>query len=219
MTDPAHSSPESDETLAQLARARDGDPDAVGALLASYRPRLQRMVMLRLHPQLKARVDAGDVIQAAFVEALKRLDEYLADAPMPFFLWVRFLVAQEMLALERRHLGTQARDVRRETRGAGLAPADATAASLTDLLAASITTPSQRVMRAELKARVESALSEMEPIDREVLVLRQFEQLTNGEAASELGVDERAASKRYVRALTRLKSALSGMPGGLDALT
>jgi RNA polymerase sigma-70 factor (ECF subfamily) len=218
MTDPAPSTPDSEPTLAKLARARAGDRQAVGGLLAEYRPRLARMVVIRLHPQLRVRVDPEDVVQAGFVEALRRLDEYLADPRMPFFLWVRFLVAQELLALERRHLGTQARDVRREQgRGVAAAP-EATSDSLTDLLAASITTPSQGVMRSELKARIESALAAMEPIDREVLVLRQFEQLSNAEAAIALEVDEPAASKRYVRALGRLRSALSRMPGGLDAL-
>ena len=56
----------------------------------------------------------------------------------------------------------------------------------------------------------------MDEIDREVLALRHFEELTNNEVAEVLGLQKSAASNRYVRALTRLRTILSEVPGFFD---
>ena len=200
---------ETRETAELLERARDGDADVVGELLMRDAERLRRMVRLRMDVRLKGRVDAADVLQEVHLEAAQRLPDYLRKPDMPFFLWMRFLTNQRLAALCRHHLGVQARDVRREVplqRGSS----GATSAALAHCLSVHATTPSMAAMRGERKVRLEEALDEMDPTDREVLALRHFEQLSNAEAAGELGINTAAASKRYVRALRRLKEILGG---------
>ena len=198
---------EDGDTAELLERARNGDADVVGELLMRDAERLRRMVQLRLDVRLKGRVDAGDVLQEVHLEAARRLPDYLDKPDMPFFLWMRFLTNQRLAALCRHHLGVQARDVRREVplqRG----PPGATSVALAHCLSAHVTTPSMAAMRDERKVRLQEALDQMDPMDREVLALRHFEQLSNVEAAAELGINTAAASKRYVRALRRLKEIL-----------
>ena len=137
---------------------------------------------------------------------------------MPFFLWLRFLTGQRLLRVHRQHLGAEMRDVGREVslyRGA--LPA-ATSAALAAQLLGRDTRPSEAAVRAERSIRLQEALNSMDPLDREVLALRHFEQLSNSEAARVLGLQESAAAKRYVRALKRLREILDGRPGGLGGL-
>jgi RNA polymerase sigma-70 factor (ECF subfamily) len=200
---------------AQLRQAAQGDQQLWGRLLERHRDRLRRMVALRLDRRLQGRVDASDVLQEAYLEASLRLAEYVKQPPLPFFLWLRFLVGQALLTQHRRHLGAQARDVGRELSLYRGALPEATSAALAAHLLGRATSPSEAVLRAERKLLLEEALNQMEPLDREVLALRHFEQLSNGEAAQVLGLDKSAASKRYARALLRLKDILVATPGGL----
>ena len=102
------------ESEALLRQAGSGDVEALGRLLERHRKRLRRMIRLRLDPRLQGRIDPSDVLQEAYLEAAQRLAEYLRQPTMPFFLWLRFIAGQKLLALRRRHLGTQARDAARE---------------------------------------------------------------------------------------------------------
>lgn len=211
--------------------APDGDLDAIQAAgsdpgkaladaLERHRARLLRMVDLRMHPALRGRIGASDVLQDAWLEISNRLGDYLADPRMPFFLWIRFITAQRLMALHRLHLGAQKRDVRRQVSlGHGTFPS-ATSVALVDRLVATGTTPTQAAVHRELRLQLEEALDRMNETDREVLVLRHFEELTNTEAAGELGIETSAASKRYVRALHRLRDVLEscGIPPGDSAL-
>lgn len=195
------------ETL--LAHAGDGDGRALDELFAKHRERLLRMVQLRLDRRLRGRVDASDVIQETHVEALRRLEGYLRDPDrMPFFLWLRFLAGEKVIQTHRRQLGVQGRDAGREVRPFGGPLPEATSASLAFQLLGALTAPSQAAVRAEQQQQVREALELMGPLDREVLALRHFEQLSNAETALELGLQESAASKRYVRALTRMREVL-----------
>lgn len=205
------------ETIHKLQRARLGDPGAFGDLLARHHERLRRMVAMRLDARLRGRIDAEDVIQETCLEATERLPEYLAQPKMPFFLWLRFLAGQRLLLLHRHHLGVQGRDAQREVALQRSRP-DASSISVAHSLIEHRTSPTQAAAREELRARVEEALSGMELIDREVLVLRQFEQLSNEEVALELGIDTSAASKRFLRALRRLRTALQASPGAEELL-
>jgi RNA polymerase sigma-70 factor (ECF subfamily) len=205
---------EHDDTLELLHRARQGDKRALGELLATHRDRLRGMVRLRLDRRLQGRIDPSDVVQEAYLEAAVRLPEYARDAAMPFFLWLRFLTAQQLLVLHRRHLGTQARDAGRDVSIDRRAAPEASSAALAAHLVGHRTAPSQAALRAELQARLQQALAAMDPIDRDVLALRHFEQLSNAEAAEVLGLRPSAASQRYARALVRLKDVLAGLPGG-----
>ena len=146
------------------------------------------------------------------------MQEYLRDPKYPLFLWLRLLVDERLTKLHRQHLGAQMRDAGLEVslyRGA--LPAASSAALAAHLLGRA-TPPAEAAIRAERVLRVQAALNALDPLDREILALRHFEQLTRAEAARVLGIEEAAAAKRYVRALKRLKGVLAGMPGGLEGL-
>src|SRR5262245_25806000 len=173
------------ETNALLEQAAGGDKEVLGRLLERDRARLRRMVALRLDHRLNGRVDPSDVIQEAQLEAAERLAEYLRNPTMPFFVWLRLITGQRLLALHRRHLGTRVRDARREVSLDGPAFPQATSAALAARLLGRATSPSAAAIRAEMKARLREALDIMDPMDREVLTLRHLEQLTTVEAARE----------------------------------
>lgn len=200
-----------------LNRAADGDVDAWGALLALHHQRLEAIASFRLDPRLRGRVDAADVIQEMLIAATTRRAEFFAQTTQPLFLWLRWMVGNTLLELHRHHLGVQRRDARREMR---FAPghSDNTQTALLEQLTGGDTGPATAAGRAEVRCRLDEALGRMDPIDREVLALRHYEQLTSSETARVLGVQERAAAKRYTRALERLREMLSEMPGGLTGL-
>src|SRR3954452_10139754 len=161
-----------------LHRAAGGDQEALRALFARHHDRLRRMVHLRLSRRLAARVDDSDVLQEAYIEVASRLDEYLRAPSLPFFLWLRHMTGLKLAEVHRRHLGTQARDADREVtlhRG-GLPLADS--ASLAAQLMGTFTTPSQAAVRAETRLLVQEALNSMDEVDREILALKHFEQLS-----------------------------------------
>jgi len=196
--------------------AASGDAGAWGALLTEHGERLRRMVAFRMDPRLRGRVDAADVVQEAYLAAAHGRTEYFRTPTAPVFVWLRGVVWNKLLEAHRHHLGTEMRDAGREAaRTSSPAGRDATSAALVDRLTGSGTGPGTAAGRAEVAARLRQALDAMEPTNREVLALRHFEQLTNGEAAAVLGIREKAAAKRYVRALKRLKEVLAAMPGGL----
>jgi RNA polymerase sigma-70 factor (ECF subfamily) len=211
-------SPSDRDTNRLIEDAARGSQGAWAEILDRHRDRLRRMVVLRMDRRLQGRLDASDVIQDACVDAIQRLPDYLDNPSMPFFLWLRFLVGQRLIDEHRRHLGAQARDVGREvTLFRGTIP-EATSAVLAAQLLGRLTTPSQAAIRAEQQIQLQEALNGLDRLDREILALRHFEQLSNGETAAVLGLDKSAASKRYARALVRLKEILANMPGGLAEL-
>jgi RNA polymerase sigma-70 factor (ECF subfamily) len=206
------------DTARLLEQARGGDASALNEIFARHRPRLRRMVELRLDRRLQARIDASDVIQEAYVDVVNRLEEYLKQPSYPLFLWLRLVVGERLLKLHRHHLGTQMRDAGLEVsiyRGA--LPAASSAALAAQLLGKH-TSPTQAAVRAERMVRLQEALDTLDPMDREVLSLRHFEEMTLAETALSLGIEEAAAAKRYIRALKRLKAVLAKMPGGLDSV-
>ncbi|MBX9625613.1 MAG: sigma-70 family RNA polymerase sigma factor [Gemmataceae bacterium] len=195
-----------------LRRAAAGDPAALAEEFSRHRPRLRRMVQLRLDRRLQGRVDPSDVLQEAYLEVARSLPEYLADPQIPFYLWARFVTGRKLQAVHRHHLGTLARDAGREVSlHRGTLP-QASSVSLAEQLLGRYASPSQAAAKAELQVRVQDALNGMDPIDREVLALRHFEELSNAETAQVLGIGEAAASHRFVRALRRLKKLLAGGP-------
>jgi RNA polymerase sigma-70 factor, ECF subfamily len=190
-----------------------GDPDAVAELFARFRDRLKRMVKLRMDRRLQGRLDASDVLQDAFLEVAGRIREYAATPDMPVFLWLRFLTGQRLLALHRHHLKTQKRDAGQEIVLHRGAMPQASSVSLAAQLLGRLTSPTLAAQRAELRIRLQEVLNAMDPLDREILTLRHFEELTNNEAAEVLGLQKSTASNRYIRALKRLKEALTDKAG------
>jgi RNA polymerase sigma-70 factor (ECF subfamily) len=206
-----------DDEEAFMRRIHAGDQQALGDFFARHRERLRRIVQLRLDRRLQGRIGPDDVLQDAFVDASRRLAEYNAsDRTVPLFLWLRFLTIQRLQTLHRLHLGVKSREAGREVSlyNGSLPAADSR--SLAAQLLGRLTSPSRAAIRAEIKIRIQEALNAMEPIDREILALRHFEELTNNETAAALGIHKAAASNRYVRALRRLKEILEPTLGLIE---
>jgi RNA polymerase sigma-70 factor (ECF subfamily) len=196
-----------------LQRAVAGDEQAFQELFARHRDRLKRMIHLRLSRRLQGRVDDDDVLQEAFLEISRKLKEYVEQPQLPFYLWLRHMTGLKLAEVHRRHLGTQLRDADREVslhRG-GLPEADSM--SLAAQLLGKLTAPSQAAIKAEMRIHVQEALNRMDPIDREVLALKHFEQLSTSEIAEVLGMSKAGAGSRYLRAIKRLKDILLQIPG------
>lgn len=207
----------SDEDASLVESASAGDQTALAELFRRHRDRLRQMVRLRMDQRLQGRVDASDVLQEAFLEASRRLEEYQRKDAMPFFLWLRLVVGQKLIDAHRHHLGAKMRDAGREISLFRGPMPEASSVELAARLLGQLTSPTRALERAEAKLRIEQALNNMDEIDREVLSLRHFEALSNGEAAQVLGISAAAASNRYVRALKRLKAAMEmtrGIGGG-----
>jgi RNA polymerase sigma-70 factor, ECF subfamily len=208
----------STETARLIERTRAGDAAARDDLFARHRARLRRMVEMRLDRRLQGRVDASDVVQEGYSDAARKLGDYLADPKLPLFLWLRLILGERLMKLHRQHLGAQMRDAGREVSLYREALPTASSAALAAQLLGKHTSPTQAAVRAERLLRLQEALNALDPIDREILSLRHFEELTRAEAAQALGIEEAAAAKRYVRALKRLRDTLASMPGGLEGL-
>jgi RNA polymerase sigma-70 factor (ECF subfamily) len=174
------------------------------------------MVALRMDRRLRARIDPSDVLQETFMEASRRVDDFVQHPDAPLFIWLRFLVGQKLQELHRHHLEAQLRDARKEIAIFQGSMPRATSEMLAAKLVGKEPSPSEEAIWAERTRRLEEALNAMDPMDLEVIALRHFEQLTSAETAQVLGVKERAASKRHVRALARLRDVLSQMPGGFE---
>lgn len=201
-----------------MALAEAGDTKALAVLFDSYRDRLIRMVKLRLDRRLLRRVDPADVVQETYLAVQRKFDAYRQDAKLPFFVWIRLETGQKLIDVHRFHLGAKMRDAGQEIsihRG-GMPSVESI--TLAEKLLGRLSTASQAAMKAELKLKVQDALNSMEPNDREMLVLRHFEELSNREAALSLGISVTAACNRYVRALERLRHVFRQMPGDIEDL-
>jgi RNA polymerase sigma-70 factor (ECF subfamily) len=199
-----------DSELIHCAAAGDGA--ALASLWQRHTPRVRQMIQLRLDRRLQRRVDPSDILQEAYIDLADRLPNYARERPMPIFLWIRLVAAQRLMQVHRRHLGTGLRDAGREVSLLPESLAQASSASLAAQLMGRCTSASQAAVRAEQRLQLEQALNTMDAIDREIIILRHFKELSNGEVAQVLALSKAAASKRYVRALTRLQSVLEGMP-------
>jgi len=202
-----------DPASAHVERLRGGDHEALADLFDVCRVRLRRIAVFRIDSRLRGRFDADDVLQEAYLAAEARLSHFIDTPMLTGFLWLRLVLGQTLIDLHRRHLGAHKRDARREVGLQGPPGSANTSLSIAAVLAADITSPSRVAMRAENLSRVQAALETMNPVDREVLALRHFEELSNKEVADVLEVQEKAASIRYVRALKRLKEILSEVSG------
>jgi RNA polymerase sigma-70 factor, ECF subfamily len=203
-----------DERL--IESAAYGDHVAFAELFGRYRKRLRQMVRLRLDRRLQGQVDPSDVLQEAYLDVAAQLPHYLGEREMPCFLWLRLVAGQRLMRIHREHLGAAMRDVGREVSLYKGSLPQASSVALAAQLLGQYTAASQAVSRAEVHLQIQAALNTMEPIDREIIALRHFEDLTNGEVAEVLGLEKPAASKPYIRALKRLQVLLEHVPGLLD---
>ena len=206
------------DTEQLVEKLRGGDRQALTDLFQRHRDRLRRMVELRMDPRLQSRVDASDVLQDAFLDVAARLDSYLQGSELSAFLWLRLVVGERLSICHRRHLGTRMRDAGQEVSLYRDPLPQASSAALASMLLGRLTSPSRAALRAERVLQVQEALNELDPLDREVVALRHFEQLSRAETAQVLGISEEAGAKRYIRALKRLKAVLASIPGGLEGI-
>jgi RNA polymerase sigma-70 factor (ECF subfamily) len=204
--------PDSSETQELLAAARSGDAAARNRLLERHRDVLRRMVGLRMDRALQGRLDASDIVQDVLVEADRRLADYLAAAKMPFQAWLRYLARDHLIDAHRRHRGAARRSVDREQSLVAPSHADQSAFDLAALVRDRELTPAAAATHHELEQRFAAALETLDETDREIILMRHFEQLTNGQAAETLGLSEPAAGMRYLRAMRRLRALLEETP-------
>ncbi len=201
-----------DESNELIEELRSSGGEAVAELFAQHRGKLLRTVALRLDARLLSKVDCDDILQEAYVTAARRIEDYLERPSVPIFVWLRQITTQVLIDTHRRYLSAKMRDVRQEVTRRREAGQGSSSAYLVSHLADSLTSPSQCAVRQELLADMRAALGQLGETDREVLILRHLEELSNNEVAAILGIDKYAASKRYLRALTRLRGAMPDQP-------
>lgn len=187
----------------EVGTLRNGGESAFAELFSLYRDRLERMVEFRLDARLRGRIDPSDVLQEAYLRSAQRLEHYLANPVVSFYVWLRSQTFQTLIDLHRQQ-SAQKRDAAAEIRLGSQINPEETGASIAQALFKERTSPSQAAVRAEEIRQLREALATMDEIDREVLALRHFEHLSNSEVAEALELSPTAASNRYVRAMTRL---------------
>jgi RNA polymerase sigma-70 factor (ECF subfamily) len=195
------------DTDVLLDQAANGDESAVNVLLARHKPRLRHMVHVRMDPRLSARLDPSDIVQDALAEAHRRFPAYLEKREIPFYPWLRTIAWEKLLQMHRQHIFAERRTVRREVAQIGIA--GDSKMMLVDRLAARAVSPSEQLVREELLARLEHAISLLSPRDHEVIVLKHLEDMTFSEAAAILNLTEEGVRSRYRRAIERLHSLLN----------
>jgi RNA polymerase sigma-70 factor (ECF subfamily) len=200
------------EIAQEIQWLKDKGSVALATLFDRYRLRLEKIVEFRMDERLKRRVDPADVLQEAFIELSKRLAEFLAQPSVSVFVWMRQKTVQTLIDLHREHF----RDKRSPNKEAQQAPnwnSNETGLSINAFLAASMTSPSQHLIRGEEVLKIQAAIHLLSELDREVIALRHFEQLTNLQVAEVLNLTPTAASNRYIRAISRLSETLTESSG------
>lgn len=197
---------EEDNALRGLAQ---GDPAALGKLFEQHQQRLLHIIRVRLDPRMASRIDPEDVLQEVYLDAAMRIHHYVENSEHSFFVWLRLVTNQTMANLYRRHLGTKKRDARRDVSISSAKPNDSPTRSIALQLIGHLTSPSKVAIRKESIEKLETAIEALRPIDREAIMLRHFELLDNKEAAEVLGINEKAASIRYIRAIARLQESIA----------
>jgi len=202
----AEAFPEQTEIVRMLSLERE---QALGQLFQSVQPRLRQIVRFRLDYRLSGRVSESDVLQETFVRATRHIDRFLGATDVPFFVWLRMELNQKLHEIHRHHFENAKRDPRREKVFGSIQQDGNTSMAIAAHLVGRLTTPSRLLERAEQIALLQRTLEELPELDREVIALRHFEELSNLETAQVLGIEPSAASKRYLRALKRLKEIMS----------
>lgn len=195
-----------------LDELKAGGERALARFFETYHQRLKKIIKFRLDFRLQGRVSQSDIIQETYVRAAQRLAGYLQNPQLPFFVWLRMEIQQRLADIHRHHFNAEKRDVRKEVSMLRQQhSAGQTSLAIAAHLVAHLTSPSQVFQKAEQIAQLEQALNTMNEIDREVIALRHFEELSNIETAQVLGIEAPAASKRYFRALKRLREIMDSV--------
>lgn len=210
--------PQSDETAELLAQARQGNDDAVDNLLERHRNSLRRMISLRMDQKIMRRLDVSDVVQDVLVEANRRLSTYLENPVLNFQLWLRQIAKDRIIDAHRRHRTSAKRSIDREQPLVAPGGQDHSTMELAGQLCDPALTPAAMATQKEIAAQVERAVYELKGNDREIILMRHYEQMSNLETAEALGLAEPAASMRYLRALRKLRVILDNHLAESNAL-
>jgi RNA polymerase sigma-70 factor, ECF subfamily len=200
--------PASDQTDALLVAAKQGDGKAVNRLLEKHRGPVKRLVQLRLDRKVQKRVDVSDVVQDVMVEASGRLQKYLDDPVMAFHLWLRQIAWDHIIDTYRRHRVSAKRNMDREQPMSVPGGNDQSTIELAAQLCDPAMTPAAAAAQKEISKRVEAAIEQLNEQDREVIMMRHYEHLSNLEIAEVMKLNPPAASMRYLRAIRRLRQLL-----------
>lgn len=205
--------PESDKTEKLLLRVGDGDDEARNELLARHRTSVERLIQMRLDHKIRRRVAVSDVLQNVMIEANRRLSDYLNKGAMPFHLWIRQIAKDRIIDAHRRHRGSAKRSVDREQAIDGRPNNRQSTIMLAGVIADKELTPAARATQQEIAKQVELAIADLPVADRDIILMRHYEQLGNQEVAEVFGISEQAASMRYLRALKKLRSIMTEVKG------
>lgn len=209
--------PKGDNTSVLIDAAREGDAEAVNQLLDRHRNGIRRLIELRLDRKVQQRVDVSDVVQEVLVEASGRLEKYLDDPVMAFHLWLRQIAWDHIIDTYRRHRVSAKRSMDREQpMHSSPDGVDESSVDLAIQLCDPAMTPAAIATQREIAARVEAAILRLDEPDREVIMMRHYEHLSNLEIAEVLGLNPPAASMRYLRAVRRLRTVLEAEDESLD---
>jgi len=207
MTEPIW--PRGEKTSVLIEAAREGNTDAVNQLLDRHRKGVRRLIELRLDRKVQQRVDVSDVVQEVLVEASGRMEKYLDDPAMAFHLWLRQIAWDHIIDTYRRHRVSAKRSMDREQPiASGASSVDESSVDLAIQLCDPAMTPAAVATQREIATRVERAIEQLDPPDREVILMRHYEHLSNLEIAEVLNLNPPAASMRYLRAVRRLRTLL-----------
>ncbi|MEY4566350.1 MAG: polymerase sigma factor CnrH [Planctomycetota bacterium] len=200
--------PDGTQTAVLIKKAKEGNPDAVESLLDRHRDALRRMIQLRLDQKIQRRVDVSDVVQEVLIEANRRLKDYLDNPAMAFHLWVRQIAKDRIIDAHRRHRVSAKRSIDREQALIVPGDNDHSTMELAGKLCDPSLTPAAAATQREIAKQVELAIGMLPDVDREIILMRHYEQLSNQDIAAVLQLSEPAASMRYLRALRRLRELI-----------
>ena len=192
---------DSSHTQSLLKLAENGSEEAFRNLIERHLPLIRSTVRKRLRPQLRSRMDQSDIVQETQQHTFQSLNDFLARRPMSFRLWLLKTAHERILMAERAHLGAAKRSIDRE-----LPLPDASSIQLAARFKA--VDPANEVCSRERAAIVRRCLAQLGENDREVLLLRCFNGLTNAEVATVLHLKQETSKKRFTRALMRLRTLL-----------
>ena len=194
--------PDSSATSRLLEQAASGDRQAFEDLFSRHERDLHRFVALRLDRRLRARLDPADLVQETQFQAFQKLVDYLARRPMPFRLWLQKTAYERLHKARRRHLKAARRSVDIE-----VPLPERSSRILAEQIMAEVG-PAQRLSRDVVLCMVGEAIAELDELDREIIMMRSYEDLSYDEIAMILEIEPAAARKRYGRALLRLRKTL-----------
>ncbi|MFK7738466.1 MAG: sigma-70 family RNA polymerase sigma factor [Pirellulaceae bacterium] len=200
--------PDGEATQELLSGVKAGDSDAVERLLDRHRDSLRRMIGMRLDQKIMRRVDVSDVVQDVLVEANRRLMDYLQNPVMAFHLWIRQIAKDRIIDAHRRHRVSAKRSIDREQPLVAQGAVDQSTIELAVQLCDPELTPAAAATQREMALHIQGAIQLLDDRDKEIILMRHYEQLSNQEIAQTLDLTEPAASMRYLRALKKLRKKL-----------